>query len=735
MNSKLMIMALFLVLAISMLTACTNKNLSGEAENIRNISGIDEIALTGSLTVKTVPEEAEVFLDNEYKGLSNIVIDNIEPGRHTLKLVKEGYEEKEEVIKTAAGEEKAYRWEFIKLTAETAALDVDSNPRGATIYLNDDASGVTPKVFELDPGFYDVRLELDGYYPEENTIEMIAGEDFMIDWVLEEIPEEGTLAATSSPSGAEVYADGMFLGTTPVNFDGLSPGEYTLAFVKNGYKPVMATVEIENGETATVSKNLELLGTIVTESFNLYLGDCIQGSSFDHTDFPRLLDTNLMFMGDAFGIEESLYIANNMICAAGSSTNNDYGRNPYIRFSSSSGPLKYRFTFDSSVKASDVSSSHPLMIYPLRRLIEIRHIEDGQMNAYYGAQRVMEEGDSVEIDGRDIEVVEIGSQAVKVSVDGEVEVLTEGEVMNFAGFQVQCLLIDNNDKTILRMGEKVLYNIDEGDSLEMFGEPAIESDAEWVWKTIQVNSSGDIEYIEIWYNQQRTDLNDDDGFVPLGEGDSVFYSNNHSKIMYSETENDDREIVEIHFDNISLNGTVYQVVLFETEEGNNILKFGQVETDKVVVQTDGNNQGWHLWHESGGVYVRHGVENRSFAIKIQDENLDDTFDVTPSSQNLGYWSIINSGNDTAGADIIEFTVKITGTNYEWFGSTEGDADGEITYNQADISTVDLPYLIDFGVIIRGENANDGVEAAMDDDYLVLEVPEHPIQIKTGLTVI
>lgn len=53
--------------------------------------------------------------------------------------------------------------------------------------------------------------------------------------ITEKIPETGTIQFTSSPSGAQIYFDNQFRGSTPSTFTGIGPGNHTLEFRYPGY--------------------------------------------------------------------------------------------------------------------------------------------------------------------------------------------------------------------------------------------------------------------------------------------------------------------------------------------------------------------------------------------------------------------------------------------------------------------------------------------------------------------
>ena len=71
-------------------------------------------------------------------------------------------------------------------------------------------------------------------------------------------PLTGTVQATSSPSGADLYWDGAYRGSTPGRIDQVSPGRHAIRMSTTGYQEFIATVDIDGGETATVHADLTI---------------------------------------------------------------------------------------------------------------------------------------------------------------------------------------------------------------------------------------------------------------------------------------------------------------------------------------------------------------------------------------------------------------------------------------------------------------------------------------------
>lgn len=60
-------------------------------------------------------------------------------------------------------------------------------------------------------------------------------------------PENGTLQLTSSPSGAEIYLDNQYRGSTPSTVPGVQPGNHTIEFRLAGYRHWKAEVTVPPG--------------------------------------------------------------------------------------------------------------------------------------------------------------------------------------------------------------------------------------------------------------------------------------------------------------------------------------------------------------------------------------------------------------------------------------------------------------------------------------------------------
>ncbi|MDD1686145.1 PEGA domain-containing protein [Methanoregula sp.] len=71
---------------------------------------------------------------------------------------------------------------------------------------------------------------------------------FLAGCVNETPAEKGTIQFTSSPTGAQVYLDSQFRGTTPSTLTGIEPGNHTLEIRYTGYQSWSTVMTVSSGQ-------------------------------------------------------------------------------------------------------------------------------------------------------------------------------------------------------------------------------------------------------------------------------------------------------------------------------------------------------------------------------------------------------------------------------------------------------------------------------------------------------
>jgi PEGA domain-containing protein len=132
----------------------------------------------------------------------------------------------------------------------TGTLNINSNPPGAQVNVDGQASGVTPLTLTLKPGNHNVELRGSGD-PRTIPVTITAGTQVSQYIELPKVTAFGQLQVRSEPAGAAVTVDGIPRGKAPVLVESLAAGEHTVVLEAEGAN-IKQTVAVEAGMTASL---------------------------------------------------------------------------------------------------------------------------------------------------------------------------------------------------------------------------------------------------------------------------------------------------------------------------------------------------------------------------------------------------------------------------------------------------------------------------------------------------
>ena len=153
--------------------------------------------------------------------------------------------------------------------AEYGTIELRSSPSRASVYVDGEFVGYTPMRFGARAGSHNVRVESDGYEPYTESFNLRGGETKTVNAQLQQVQRSGTISFTSSPSGADVYVDGRYVGTTPTGQLRFEPGTYTARFERDGYQSTSVQFTVRRGEDRTVDGRLAALTSSVVVRGNI----------------------------------------------------------------------------------------------------------------------------------------------------------------------------------------------------------------------------------------------------------------------------------------------------------------------------------------------------------------------------------------------------------------------------------------------------------------------------------
>ena len=210
----------------------------------------------GELEVRSEPSGAKVYLDGKEFGESPLLLSDVSPGRHLIRVAKEGYEAYE-VLENIGGDRKKVMAQLKKVVTE-GELIIRTEPSGATVTLNGRSVGKSPyEGKSLPPGIYRIRITKEGYENLEKAEIVDSGKRVEVLAQLTPLkPKEGDLEVRSEPGEAKVYLDGKYLGETPLFQPRIRPGRYSILVLKEGYHPFEERVEVKEADRKKVLATL-----------------------------------------------------------------------------------------------------------------------------------------------------------------------------------------------------------------------------------------------------------------------------------------------------------------------------------------------------------------------------------------------------------------------------------------------------------------------------------------------
>ena len=134
--------------------------------------------------------------------------------------------------------------------AERASISIETNPLGATIFVNDESEPrcQAPCDFGLDPGRYTIRAELDDHHSASEVIELEPRQDYFGSITLEAQTLTGSLVVQVDTDEANLFVEGNRYRLPRQRPVELEVGTRTIVVEANG-RTISHTVEIERDQT------------------------------------------------------------------------------------------------------------------------------------------------------------------------------------------------------------------------------------------------------------------------------------------------------------------------------------------------------------------------------------------------------------------------------------------------------------------------------------------------------
>ena len=206
----------------------------------------------GYINVTSEPENgAMVLVDGKNVGTTPYKSGIIKSGQHTVKIVKEMFNESEKVITVTDGNTTdvkiAMSAKFVNVTVQT---DYESD-----IYIDNKKVGKGSWTGRLYDGDHIFEAKKASHRTSSKNARITLGKDEKI-VIPDPLPIYGSLNVTSNPIGASIIVDGKDHGTTPMVINKVLIGKHSIKIDKKGCNP--ETREVNVTENTMIDVNVTL---------------------------------------------------------------------------------------------------------------------------------------------------------------------------------------------------------------------------------------------------------------------------------------------------------------------------------------------------------------------------------------------------------------------------------------------------------------------------------------------
>ena len=202
-----------------------------------------------ALTV--TPQNAVVTIDGNQQTVSTdgAYSAMLPYGNHTYKVEAGGYISKSGTFTISSSDMTPLN---VSLVSAMATVSVTCPTPAVSLYVDKKSVGTIPWTGSLKEGMHLIEARKEGYRSHQRTINL--AQQQRLDVAFNELAAiQGNLSVNYKPFGADVYIDGKKVGQSPRVINGILVGSHKVEIKKDGYGTDSKTVNILEGQTATLS--------------------------------------------------------------------------------------------------------------------------------------------------------------------------------------------------------------------------------------------------------------------------------------------------------------------------------------------------------------------------------------------------------------------------------------------------------------------------------------------------
>ncbi len=185
--------------------------------------------INGTISIRTIPDGANVYVDNRFLGITPIFNNKINKGNKIIDISKEGFTSVRHKLKVGENEQIV----LMDTLNVAKTMTINTDPEGAKFLLNGKYMGITPVRIPQILGLIEFTF-IKQDYVDQHIQEKITSNNLKYEYDLDLTQYEVTVM--SEPDSANIYVRGEFKGVTPCKV--FLPNEKTkIRFERTKYIP------------------------------------------------------------------------------------------------------------------------------------------------------------------------------------------------------------------------------------------------------------------------------------------------------------------------------------------------------------------------------------------------------------------------------------------------------------------------------------------------------------------
>jgi len=436
----------------------------------------------------------------------------------------------------------------------------------------------------------------------------------------------------------------------------------------------------------------ELITTGIQEEVELNSNLDVEFGELNDNDLEILKDGEIKFDGGSYDYHDVLY-TNLFRIATSINSDREYGSDISLEVPAK-GTL-YRYFFDDQIDLTEADSDQPIKINVLSKEISITDIKsDTSMEIQIGSKYFVNVGDSIESNGKTVTLLNVGTSAIVIDVNGEVETIREytTEYVNGLAITVNDLFFRDqleHSSAELIVGKETVKTIDNNDDF------LDEEDGLLTWILDDLTTNP---IIGVKINMVIDDFDDD--FAVVGNG--CLKLDDYLNVCLDGLTESDYAQFYLNFDNTDVGNSFILESSYDEA-----FKANGEESDVLVFDKNGNEVEVYIEDEHNDL-IQIGEANST-----QDFNIDLKYKDSKRELDVKY----NTTSGIYGITIDEITVEM---NDNWNSIDNVEAEGVLLNNR------DYDVLLSNGDILRDP------ENGLDDNEVNLEIPADDQKAKVSI---